>query len=177
MLRRKSTSISAPTESVAGLQWLANLVDDLIFHHLCEAQKNFECWNVHLTDEHNGPSFCWSKSQIPSEARSQFSGWWDLVPGLYRICHHCRFPQETCKKRRIVRVGWGAGAVILEIDKSGLQVHLAVLAYFDKDAHTRVISDDSRVGLGGMLVQETNGEIRTLCYASRSYLESSGATL
>ena len=43
-----------------------------------------------------------------------------------------------------------------------------VLAYFDKDAHTRVIADASPVGLGAVLVQEKNGESRAVCYASRS---------
>ena len=43
-----------------------------------------------------------------------------------------------------------------------------VLAYFNKDAHTRVIADASPVGLGAVLVREKNGDSRTLCYASRS---------
>ena len=43
-----------------------------------------------------------------------------------------------------------------------------VLAYFDKDARTRVIADASPVGLGAVLVQEKNGESRAVCYASRS---------
>ena len=43
-----------------------------------------------------------------------------------------------------------------------------VLAYFDKDAHTRVIADASPVGLGAVLVQEKNGVGRAVCYASRS---------
>ena len=43
-----------------------------------------------------------------------------------------------------------------------------VLAYFDKDAHTRVIADASPEGLGAVLVQEKNGESRAVFYASRS---------
>ena len=43
-----------------------------------------------------------------------------------------------------------------------------VLAYFDKDAPTRVIADASPVGLGAVLVQEKNGESCAVCYASRS---------
>ena len=43
-----------------------------------------------------------------------------------------------------------------------------VLAYFDKDAHTRVIADASPVGLGAVLVQEKNGDSRAVCYTSRS---------
>ena len=44
----------------------------------------------------------------------------------------------------------------------------SVLAYFDKDAHTRVIADASPVGLGAVLVQEKNGDSRALSYASKS---------
>ena len=43
-----------------------------------------------------------------------------------------------------------------------------VLAYFDKEAHTRVIADASPVGLGAVLVQEKNGVGRAVCYASRN---------
>ena len=43
-----------------------------------------------------------------------------------------------------------------------------VLAYFDKEAHTRVIADASPVGLGAVLVQEENGMDRAVCYASKS---------
>ncbi|XP_044167183.1 uncharacterized protein LOC122951222 [Acropora millepora] len=42
----------------------------------------------------------------------------------------------------------------------------SVLAYFDKDAHTRVIADASPVGLGAVLVQEKNGDSRAVCYAA-----------
>ena len=43
-----------------------------------------------------------------------------------------------------------------------------VLAYFDKDTHTRVIADTSPVGLGAFLVQDKNGQSRVVSYASRS---------
>ena len=43
-----------------------------------------------------------------------------------------------------------------------------VLAYFDKQASTRIVADASPVGLGAVLVQEKNGESRTVCYARRS---------
>ena len=43
-----------------------------------------------------------------------------------------------------------------------------MLAYFDRDAHTRVIADASPVGLGAVLVQEVKGQSRAVCYASRS---------
>ena len=38
-----------------------------------------------------------------------------------------------------------------------------VLAYFDKEAHTRVIADASPVGLGAVLVQESREQSRLLC--------------
>ena len=44
----------------------------------------------------------------------------------------------------------------------------SVLAYFDKDAHTRVIADAILVGLGAVLVQDKDGESQVVCYASRS---------
>ena len=44
----------------------------------------------------------------------------------------------------------------------------SMLAYFDRDAHTRVIADASPVGLGAVLVQEVKGQSRAVCYASRS---------
>ena len=43
-----------------------------------------------------------------------------------------------------------------------------VLAYFDKEAHTQIISDASPVRLGAMLVQGISGEYRAVCYASRT---------
>ena len=42
------------------------------------------------------------------------------------------------------------------------------LAYYDKDAITRVIADASPVGLGAILVQGQNGNWRPVYYASRS---------
>ena len=42
------------------------------------------------------------------------------------------------------------------------------LAYYDKDANTRVIADASPVGQGAVLVQEQNGNWRPVYYASRS---------
>ena len=74
--------------------------------------------------------------------------------------------------RRLARTGkpfmWGE-----EQEKSfqklkGQVASAPVLAYFDKDAHTRVIADASPVGLGAVLVQEKNGESRAVCYVSRS---------
>lgn len=43
-----------------------------------------------------------------------------------------------------------------------------VLAYFDKDAHTSIVTDASPVGLGAVLIQEKEGVSRVVCYASRS---------
>ena len=42
------------------------------------------------------------------------------------------------------------------------------LAYFDKDAKTKIIADSSPVGLGAVLIQEQDGEERVISYASRS---------
>ncbi|KAL9962010.1 hypothetical protein ACROYT_G031062 [Oculina patagonica] len=42
------------------------------------------------------------------------------------------------------------------------------LAYYDKDARTRVIADASPVGLGAVLAQEQNDQWRPVYYASRS---------
>ena len=42
------------------------------------------------------------------------------------------------------------------------------LAYYDKDAKTKVIADASPVGLGAVLAQEQNGQWRPVYYASRS---------
>ena len=42
------------------------------------------------------------------------------------------------------------------------------LAYLDRSARTQVIADASPVGLGAVLVQEQRGEMRVICYASRS---------
>lgn len=42
------------------------------------------------------------------------------------------------------------------------------LAYFDKEAPTKVIADASPVGLGAVLVQDQQGEMVPVCYVSRS---------
>ena len=43
-----------------------------------------------------------------------------------------------------------------------------VLAYFDKDANTSVVTDASPVGLGAVLIHEKDGVSRAVCCASRS---------
>jgi len=45
------------------------------------------------------------------------------------------------------------------------------LAYYDKDAKTRVITDASPVGLGAVLTQEHDGIFRPVYSASRSLTE------
>ena len=54
--------------------------------------------------------------------------------------------------------------------KDGL-VNATNLAYFDKQAPTKVIADASPVGLGAVLIQEQNGSHVPICYASRSLTE------
>ena len=45
------------------------------------------------------------------------------------------------------------------------------LAYFDKNAQTKIITDASPVGLGAVLVQEQDSAWTPVCYASRSLTE------
>lgn len=49
-----------------------------------------------------------------------------------------------------------------------LLANAEVLAYFDKEAKTKVIADASPVGLGAVLIQEQNGENGVISYASKS---------
>ena len=46
------------------------------------------------------------------------------------------------------------------------------LAYFDKNCRTKIIADASPGGLGAVLVQEQNGEIVPISYASRSLTDT-----
>ena len=50
-------------------------------------------------------------------------------------------------------------------------VEAGTLAYFDKNALTKVIADASPVGLGALLVWNQNGDCVPICYASRSLTE------
>lgn len=60
-------------------------------------------------------------------------------------------------------------ATIAELKELKLKlVSETFLAYFDKDAHTRVVADANAVGIWAVLVQEKNGESRVICYASQS---------
>ena len=107
-----------------------------------------------------------SQPQTPSEVRS-FLG---LMGFSARFIPD--FATTAIPLRRLARIGepfiWGE-----EQEKSfqklkGQVASAPVLAYFDKDAHTRVIADASPVGLGAVLVQEKNGERRAVCYVGRS---------
>lgn len=107
-----------------------------------------------------------SQPQTPSEVRS-FLG---LVGFSARFIPD--FATTADPLRRLARKGepfmWGKEQEN-SFQKLKSQVASApVLAYFDKDAPTRVIADASPVGLGAVLVQEKNGESRAVCYASRS---------
>jgi hypothetical protein len=44
----------------------------------------------------------------------------------------------------------------------------SMLAYFDVNAKTQVITDASPVGLGAVLVQKQGEDYKIICYASRS---------
>ena len=115
-----------------------------------------------------------SQPQTPSEVRS-FLG---LVGFSARFIPD--FATTADPLRRLARKGeqfmWGEEQEN-SFQKLKSQVASApVLAYFDKDAPTRVIADASPVGLGAVLVQEKNGESRAVCYASHSF-ESSGVSL
>ena len=44
----------------------------------------------------------------------------------------------------------------------------STLAFYDKDAETRVITDASPVGLGAVLIQKQNGQWTIVSYASKS---------
>jgi hypothetical protein len=46
------------------------------------------------------------------------------------------------------------------------------LAYYDKNAPTKVIADASPIGLGAVLVQEQENELRVISYASRSLTDT-----
>ena len=44
----------------------------------------------------------------------------------------------------------------------------SMMAFYDKEAPTEVVTDASPVGLGGILVQEKQGVKRAVAFASRS---------
>ena len=74
--------------------------------------------------------------------------------------------------RKLTRQGvkWNWGEEEKEAFKT-LKTQLAeasMMAYFDKDAPTEVVTDASPVGLGSVLVQEKDGIKRAVVFASRS---------
>ena len=189
------------TQSMAGLQGVANIADDLIVHgrdteehdknlnsvlerlsekqltvnaEKCSFRMNKVVFMGLLLSKHGiGPTeekvravVEASQPQTPSEVRS-FLG---LVGFSDRFIPD--FATTADPLRRLARKGepfvWGEEQE-QSFQKLKNQVASApVLAYFDKDAFTRVIADASPVGLGAVLVQEKNGESRAVCYASRS---------
>ena len=189
------------TQSMAGLQGVANIADDLIVHgrdteehdknlhsvlqrlsekqltvnaEKCTFRMNRVVFMGLLLSKHGvGPTeekvravAEASQPQTPSEVRS-FLG---LVGFSARFLPD--FATTADPLRKLARKGepfvWSKEQE-QSFQKLKSQVASApVLAYFDKDAPTRVIADASPVGLGAVLVQEKNGESRAVCYASRS---------
>ena len=189
------------TQSMAGLQGVANIADDLIIHgrdteehdknlnsvlerlsekqltvnaEKCSFRMNKVVFMGLLLSKHGiGPTeekvravVEASQPQTPSEVRS-FLGLVGFSAGFIPD-----FATTADPLRRLARKGepfvWGEEQE-KSFQKLKNQVASApVLAYFDKDAFTRVIADASPVGLGAVLVQEKNGESRAICYASRS---------
>ncbi|KAJ8369419.1 hypothetical protein SKAU_G00094470 [Synaphobranchus kaupii] len=60
--------------------------------------------------------------------------------------------------------------------KDGL-AKAGTLAYFDKDAPTKVIADAGPVGLGAVLVQSQKGEMVPVCYVSRALTDCERSVL
>ena len=74
--------------------------------------------------------------------------------------------------RRLTRQGakwhWGKGEnEAFEALKNQL-AEASMMAFYDKDAPTEVVTDASPVGLGAILVQEKQGVKRAVAFASRS---------
>ena len=104
-----------------------------------------------------------SRLATPTEVRS-FLG---MVGFSARFCHHIAEPLRAISRQGVPFVWHSEQEASFQELKQKL-TSAPVLAYFDKEAHTRVIADASPVGLGAVLVQETNGVGRAVCHASRS---------
>ena len=109
-----------------------------------------------------------SRPATPTEVRSflgmvGFSA--RFIPNFATIAE----PLQAISRQGVPFV-WGSEqeASFQELKQQLATCSVPVLAYFDKEAHTRVIADASPVGLGAVLVQEKNGVGRAICYASRS---------
>ena len=86
-----------------------------------------------------------------------------FIPNLATVAEPLR--QLT---RKGVTFKWGEKQQEAFKALKGTLASAETLAYYDKDAKTRVIADASPVGLGAVLVQEQNGNWRPVYYASRS---------
>ncbi|KAL9964617.1 hypothetical protein ACROYT_G028280 [Oculina patagonica] len=108
-----------------------------------------------------------SQPQTPSEVRS-FLGLVGFSARFIPILQQLLIPLEDLQELFL----WGKDQEN-SFQKLKSQVSIAtVLAYFDKDAPTRVIAEFSSVGLRAVLVQEKNGESRAVCYASQQEVSS-----
>ena len=74
--------------------------------------------------------------------------------------------RKLLKKEEPFNFGLEQRAAFKQVKKA--LAHCQKLAYFQKEATTRVIADVGPVGIGAVLVQEQKGQEVPICYASRS---------
>ncbi|PFX18927.1 Transposon Ty3-G Gag-Pol polyprotein [Stylophora pistillata] len=144
--------ISQVVSDIGGFQ---NIADDLIVHG-----KNNEEHDRHL---HKVLQRLGERNLTLNPQKCQFRMEKVVFMGLL-VSRYCIGPTEE-KVRALLE----SSRPTTPTEELKQQLAKApVLAYFDKEAHTRVIADASPVGLGAVLVQEKNGVGRAICYASRS---------
>ena len=176
------------TQSMAGLQGVANIADDLIVHgrDTEEHDKNLHGVLQRLREKQltlNAEKCTFRMSKVVFMGLLLSKHGVGPTKEKVRAVAEASQPQTPSEvrsflglvgfsARKLARKGepfvWGEKQ---EQSFQSLKSQVAsapVLAYFDKDMPTRVIADASPVGLGAVLVQEKNGESCAVCYASRS---------